>query len=211
MESFKNVQKQLLILRKEVNELKDHHDDGDDDGHGGGGGGDTKERELASQLDQVYQTLMVLSKQTTPTSTSSSPSPSSSSASSGDAKEVWKQKISNAMAEQRSISNTLKDICRRRDSARAEKELQRGINDRRYNLDSVVLDNQYKLSQSGKMGHGICAGGGRGVCISTIVTHHTATNSQNMVAQYIDMGKAAIEEFRRQRGILDAVHNKMVE
>lgn len=140
MESYKNIQKQLLILRRKVGDLSedklDSIDNIDDN--------ITIEKDLSLQLDNLGSTLILLGKQN-----SSGGNISEGIQTIDSQREMWKQKINNALAEQRAISALLRDVCRKRDTIRAEQQLQKGLNDRRYNLDSVVLDNEYKMSESG--------------------------------------------------------------
>jgi hypothetical protein len=175
-EAYKQAQKGLLSLRKDV---QDYADDP--------AAPVERERELANQLEGLAATLAALSKSSPPE----------------QQKEMWKQKIGNAIAEQKMISSTLREVCRKRDASRAEEEHKKGLHDRRYNLDSVLLDNEYKVNESGA-----CLA--VRVCASTDMLGEAA-NSTNMVAQYIDMGRSVVEEFRRQRGILDAVQSRMIE
>ena len=100
--------------------------------------------------------------------------------------DIWKRKINNAQSEQRMISQSLKEICRRRDKEKEDEESKKSLLDRRYDLDNVKLDNEYKMNAA-------------------------ASNSVNMVSQYIQMGKNTIAAFREQRELMESMQSKLVD
>ena len=79
------------------------------------------------------------------------------------ADDLWKRKIQNAQNEQRMMSATLREVLQRHNLAREEEEEKRMM-DRRYDMDSVKLDNEYKINAA-------------------------ATDSVDMVTRYIEMGR----------------------
>jgi hypothetical protein len=127
-EAYKQAQKALLGLRKDVQDLVENPNAPVE-----------RERELASQLESLGATLAALAKSAPPAEAQ---------------REMWKQKISNATADQKMILTTLREACRKRDLLRAEEEHKKGLHDRRYNLDSVLLDNEYKVNESGTLPRG---------------------------------------------------------
>jgi len=102
-----------------------------------------------------------------------------------DARETWKGKIRNALSEQRMLLSSLKETCRRRDKKREDDEAKRALLERRYEDDTVMLDHNYQMNSS-------------------------LNNSKAMVTSYIQVGRGLLTEFRRQRALLDGVHQALV-
>ena len=156
-QSFKETQKQLLETRRRVEDFDEAvGDDGVD------------ELQLQKEINDLGVTLGALLK----------------AVSSGD--DLWTRKIQNAQNEQKMMNSTLREACKRRNIAREEEEEKRALQDRRYDLDSVKLDNEYKINAA-------------------------ATDSVDMVSRYIEMGRSTVAEFRRQRVLLETVQSRMID
>lgn len=151
-QSYKECQKRILSLRKEVADLEGKGDVG----------GDVAVEQINQELGEVGATLSALSK----------------AVGSGADMDLWQKKITNGQNEVRTLVAAVREVLRKRDLAKEEELAKAALMDRRYeNLDSVKLDNEYKINAS-------------------------ANNSTSMIAQYIEMSRGAVQEFRRQRQLL---------
>ncbi len=161
-QSFKETQKRLLALRKEIADLESDVD--------GKNTGVLNVDILSSQLGEIGATLNALSK----------------AVGSGTDMDLWQKKIQNAQNEQRTLVASLRELTRKRDLVKEEELAKAALLDRRYDsLESVKLDNEYKINAS-------------------------ASNSTSMIAQYIEMSRGAVQEFRRQRQLLGEIKRKLL-
>jgi hypothetical protein len=153
-QSYKECQKRLLTLRKEVGDLE-ASDMKNESLHNVG-------ERVNQELSEVGATLTALSK----------------AVGSASDMDLWQKKIANAQNEQRALVAAMREVLRKRDLVKEEEDAKKALLERRYeNLDSVKLDNEYKINAS-------------------------AGNSVSMLSQYIEMSKGAVSEFRRQRMLL---------
>merc|ERR1711991_533876 len=124
--------------------------------------------ELQKQIDQLGASLATLLKAVPPTD------------------DLWRRKIQKAQNEQKMMQTALREVCKRRNIAREEEEEKRALQERRFDVGGVKLDNEYKI-------------------------HAAASDSVSMVQRYIEMGRATVGEFRRQRALLEQVQERMVD
>lgn len=104
----------------------------------------------------------------------------------GSERELWKRKIQNAQNELKMVGQGFRELCKQRDVLREEEESKKLLQDKMYDFNSVKVDTEYKINES-------------------------ASNSINMVTQYIEMGRSTLAEFRRQREILEGVQARLID
>ena len=132
--SFKECQKKLLALRRHVATLEGGGDPGTtlSKPEGEAAAGPVDADQVAAELEELSATLAALLKAVGATADM----------------DLWRRKIATAQAEQRELSASLQTVTARRMREQEEENAKKALLDRRYDMDSVRLDREYKISAS---------------------------------------------------------------
>jgi hypothetical protein len=132
--SFKECKKKLLALRRHVASLEG----GSENPGNATQQSKTPESEAvgaeqaSAELDELAATLAALLK----------------AVGAGADMDLWRRKIGTAQAEQRELSASLQAVTAKRMREQEEEQAKKALLERRYDMDSVRLDREYKINAS---------------------------------------------------------------
>jgi hypothetical protein len=131
--SFKECQKKLLALRRHVASLEGNENPGSATQQAAKPESEAVGAEQTSaELDELAATLAALLK-----AVGVAPD-----------MDLWRRKIATAQAEQRELSASLQAVTAKRMREQEEEQAKKALLERRYDMDSVRLDREYKINAS---------------------------------------------------------------
>ncbi len=128
--SFKECQKKLLALRRHVAVLEGSGEPGTAKPENAAAEATLPAEQAAAELDELGATLAALLK----------------AVGAGADMDLWRRKIATAQAEQRELSASLQAVAARRMREQEEEMAKKALLERRYDMDSVRLDREYKIN-----------------------------------------------------------------